>query len=58
MMYNDEYNPEDEYLAHEQKIYKTFQDKVNVHEIKKWFEEANKKKWLYFQICVHNVDIM
>ena len=34
----------DEYLAHEMEIFKTFQDKVNIHEVQKWLAEANKRK--------------
>ena len=32
----------DEYHAHEMKIFKTFQDKINVHELEKWLAKGNK----------------
>ena len=33
----------DEYLAHEMKIFQSFQEKVNLHEIGKWLASANKR---------------
>ena len=33
----------DEYLAHEMKIFQSFQEKVNLHEVGKWLASANKQ---------------
>ena len=34
----------DEYEAHEMKIFKTFQNKINVHELEKWLAKGNNMK--------------